>query len=129
MTMRKCVALATAALALGSGLAVLPATGASAATTYTCNIVTDGYREYAGYYSGNTVVPSATGVSSAGIEAQCLLDFAGYAPGPIDGVFGTKSKAAAKAFQKAMNKQHHTGLDEDGIVGAETWPVLRYYAF
>ena len=44
--------------------------------------------EFAGHYSGNTIVPSTTGVSAAGIEAQCLLAADGYNPGPIDGVFG-----------------------------------------
>jgi hypothetical protein len=128
MTLRKHIALATAALALGSGLAVLPATGASA-TTYTCDYSTDGYWAYAGHYSGTTVQPSSTGVSSAGIEAQCLLDLAGFSPGTIDGVFGTKSQAAAADFQRLANKYYGVTLTVDGEVGPKSWPVLRAHAF
>src|SRR4051812_29726343 len=88
MTLGKRVALAAAMLALGGGIAVVPATTASAA--YRCDYVlsASGYW-YAGHYTGNDVQPSSTGVSDAGIEAQCLLKYRGYNPGTIDGVFGS----------------------------------------
>ncbi|MDX6315344.1 MAG: hypothetical protein QOF44_4808 [Streptomyces sp.] len=120
MTIRKRIALAAAALALGSGLAVLPATSASAAT-YTCHYSTSGDYAYAGYYS-------TTVVTTSGIEAQCLLRRSGYNPGTIDGVFGSNSQAAAKAFQKDMNDVFSAGLDEDGKIGKESWPWLRRLA-
>ena len=34
-------------------------------------------------------------------EAQQLLDEAGYAPGPLDGIFGSQTHDAAQAFQQA----------------------------
>jgi len=79
---------------------------------------------FAGYYSGSTVVPLTTGVSAAGIEAQCLLARAGYNPGTIDGVFGPNSQAAARALQNTVNT---TGarIAVDGMVGPQTWPWLR----
>lgn len=125
---RKWLVSAAAVLALGGGLAVLPATAASAAYSCDYDISASGYW-YAGHYTGTTVQPSTTGVSAAGIEAQCLLKFRGYNPGTIDGVFGSNSRAAALKFQKRMNSVHHAGLTEDGKIGSNTWPYLRnsYY--
>ncbi|MDX3803382.1 peptidoglycan-binding domain-containing protein [Streptomyces sp. AK04-3B] len=127
MSIRKRIALATAALALGSGFAVPPAAAASAAT-YTCHYSTSGEYAYAGYYSGTTVQPSSTVVTNSGIEAQCLLRRSGFNPGTIDGVFGSNSKAAAKNMQAGLNECCHAGLDEDGKIGRESWPWLRRLA-
>ncbi|GAA0222481.1 peptidoglycan-binding domain-containing protein [Cryptosporangium japonicum] len=128
LAVRRRLALAAAVLALGGGLALLPASAASAAYSCDYDISASGYW-YAGHYAGTTVQPSATGVSAAGIEAQCLLKYRGYNPGTIDGVFGSNSRAAALAFQKRMNSAHRAGLTEDGKVGSKTWPYLRnsYY--
>jgi peptidoglycan hydrolase-like protein with peptidoglycan-binding domain len=123
MTVRTRIAMAAAVLVLGGGVAVLPATSASAA--YACNWTKDSRGDwYAGYYSGNTVQPSTTGVSAAGIEAQCLLKHLHYTP-TIDGVFGPSSQADAKAFQKMENELYHAGLKEDGKIGPKSWPWLR----
>jgi peptidoglycan hydrolase-like protein with peptidoglycan-binding domain len=51
---------------------------------------------------------------SAVKEVQELLVKKGFDPGPADGVFGSKTKAAVIKFQQA-NK-----LVADGIVGAKT---------
>lgn len=51
-------------------------------------------------------------------EIQRALLARGYDPGLPDGVWGPKSKAAAKAFQKAQ------GLVADGIVGPKTLAAL-----
>ena len=123
MTMRKRLAAAAAVLALGGGLATFPASPAAAA--YTCHLSVRTGWGYAGYYSGVTVQPSSSGVSNAGIEAQCLLKAYGYSPGTIDGVFGPNSRAKAKLFQQHMNLAFDAGLDEDGKVGKDTWPWLR----
>ena len=49
---------------------------------------------------------------------QFLLNAKGYSAGNADGIFGTKTLAAVKAFQKA------NGLSADGIVGKQTWSRL-----
>ena len=82
--------------------------------------------EFAGYYSGYTVVPLTTGVSAAGIEAQCLLRQAGYSPGTIDGVFGPNSQTAARGLQSFVNSNFHANIGVDGLPGPQTWPFLRF---
>lgn len=53
-------------------------------------------------------------------QTQCLLAFLGYYPAKdIDGQWGPKSTAAAKAFQTAY------GLTADGIFGPETEARIR----
>ena len=42
----------------------------------------------------------------------------GYNPGPIDGIFGPKTKTAVRSFQIAK------GLVVDGIVGNNTWAAI-----
>jgi peptidoglycan hydrolase-like protein with peptidoglycan-binding domain len=48
-------------------------------------------------------------------DLQEALKALGYDPGPIDGVFGTTTETAVKAFQQAR------GITVDGIVGKVTW--------
>ena len=45
---------------------------------------------------------------------QKRLDVYGYRPGPIDGIFGPKTRAALMAFQKDKE------LNADGLIGIET---------
>ena len=52
---------------------------------------------------------------SAVKELQRMLKAKGYDVGAIDGIFGSKTLAAVKAFQQAR------GLVVDGIVGKKTW--------
>lgn len=68
-------------------------------------------------------------------QKQCLLRYLGYYSGPVDGIWGTQSQAAAIAFQKAW------GLEADGIFGeaaekkilevitggADWWDGIRYF--
>lgn len=51
---------------------------------------------------------------------QKLLTANGYSVGNIDGIFGDKTLAAVKAFQKTH------GLVVDGIVGDKTWKMLQH---
>lgn len=51
-------------------------------------------------------------------EMQRRLTDLGFEPGPIDGIFGPKTTAAVKAFQKAHD------LKVDGICGPKTWRAL-----
>lgn len=116
--------LAAATLAVP---AVVPAATAQASVTCTYSTASNGY-EYAGHYSGLTAVPSATQDTSSGEEAQCLLVYAGYNPGGVDGVFGKNSQAAMKLFQAHMNADFGAGLKVDGFPGPQSWPRLRWYA-
>ncbi|MGW2209332.1 peptidoglycan-binding domain-containing protein [Streptomyces sp. NPDC001781] len=127
--MRRSVAAALTVATLMTGIIAAPAAiaGTTTAQAYGCSYYAAEPYGYAGYYEGMTVVPSSTGVSSSGIEAQCLLKRAGFDPGTIDGVFGTNSKAAAKRFQTMMNGSYGYTLATDGIVGSKTWPALRTY--
>ncbi|MFF3755256.1 peptidoglycan-binding protein [Streptomyces sp. NPDC002018] len=128
--MRRNIAIALTAATLIAGTIAAPSAfaGTSTAQAYSCHYSVSGGNAYAGYYSGNTVIPSSGGVSSAGIEAQCLLKRAKFDPGTIDGVFGPRSQAAAKRFQTLMNDAFGYNTAIDGIVGQETWPALRWYA-
>lgn len=49
---------------------------------------------------------------------QKLLNQKGFNSGTADGIFGVKTEAAVKDFQKAK------GLAVDGIVGTKTWSAL-----
>jgi peptidoglycan hydrolase-like protein with peptidoglycan-binding domain len=83
---------------------------------------------YAGHYNGLTQSPSKTQVTSSGVEAQCLLvRYGDYNPGPIDGVFGSRSQAAMTSFQQDMNAIFGAGLAEDGMPGPASWKWLRWW--
>ena len=61
------------------------------------------------------------GATGAQVESlQRLLHSLGYDLGdkPLDGIFGSKTEEAVKAYQKAK------GLEADGIVGKATWSRL-----
>lgn len=55
------------------------------------------------------------------LQVQYLLAYLGYDPGPLDGILGTKTKAAAYDFQRDF-----TGLQVDGLPGEETQKALRH---
>ena len=48
-------------------------------------------------------------------ELQQKLSDAGFDPGPIDGIFGSKTDVAVRKFQESK------GITVDGIVGPMTW--------
>ncbi|MDP4108939.1 MAG: M14 family metallopeptidase [Bacillota bacterium] len=55
------------------------------------------------------------------MEIQALLAKLGYNPGPVDGVFGPRMKAAVIRFQRNF------GLNADGVVGPSTHRALEPY--
>lgn len=52
-------------------------------------------------------------------EAECLLSHHGYDTGPLDGLYDLATRDAVRRAQE------DAGVVEDGIVGQDTWPVLR----
>lgn len=52
-------------------------------------------------------------------QTQCLLEYLGYEPGAIDGLDGSNTRDAVKAFQQAE------GLGVDGIAGEQTQAALK----
>lgn len=63
------------------------------------------------------------GARSQGVaDVQNALIKKGYDPGPADGVFGAKTDAAVRAFQRASD------LTEDGVVGPATAAALAVQA-
>lgn len=52
------------------------------------------------------------------VELQTMLKKLGYLSGAADGIFGSNTAAAVRAFQAA------NGLTADGVVGAKTWAAL-----
>jgi peptidoglycan hydrolase-like protein with peptidoglycan-binding domain len=117
-------AVATAAL-LGGATAIAPSAHADSLSVqaYTCHMSYSGGRAYGGHYSGNTVVPARTAVTSAGIEAQCLLS--SYGAGTVDGIFGPRSQAAMHNAQEDINLWYGHKVTVDGMPGPESWPWLR----
>lgn len=60
-----------------------------------------------------------TGMTGEGVKAlQILLNGRGYSCGTADGIFGAKTAAAVRKYQKAK------GLTQDGIVGKKTMSAL-----
>lgn len=53
------------------------------------------------------------------LQLQMILQSLGYDPGPIDGIFGPRTKNAIMRFQR------DNGLKVDGIVGPETMRVIN----
>jgi hypothetical protein len=79
-------------------------------------------QEFAGDYSGYTVIPLTTGVSASGIEAQCLLRHAGYSPGTIDGIFGPISQSAAKSLRHSSTTTSTRGSASTACPGRRPGP-------
>ncbi|MFJ6120296.1 peptidoglycan-binding protein [Streptomyces sp. NPDC092129] len=88
-----------------------------AGQTYPCTVNRQNGRLYAGYSSTRTSLLSGPGWDV--VEAQCLLRHQGFDPGGVDGVIGPKTTRAVKRLQQKA------GLPTDGLVGPQTWQVLR----
>ncbi len=66
-------------------------------------------------------LPLAQGVSDASVRTlQAVLKVWGHYPGPVDGILGTLTRTAIKAFQGQK------GLEATGQVGMETYLILAH---
>ncbi|MEU6327270.1 peptidoglycan-binding protein [Streptomyces sp. NPDC047049] len=111
-----------------SGVDAVPAvsgTGAAPAFTrrpgeaFPCSVQRRAGALYAGHSRTGTAILGRGATGWDVVEAQCLLHRQGYDPGVVDGIVGGKTLRAVKRLQA------RAGLPTDGIVGPDTWKVLR----
>lgn len=88
-------------------------------TSYPCRIQQHSGRTYAGHSGTHQTVLAHNTTSWDVVEAQCLLREAGFEPGAVDGVYGPNTEQAVKRLQAKA------GIEDDGLVGPDTWKVLR----
>ncbi|MGW1201211.1 peptidoglycan-binding protein [Streptomyces cyaneofuscatus] len=87
--------------------------------SYPCRIQQHSGRTYAGHSGTHQTVLAHNSTSWDVVEAQCLLREAGFDPGAVDGVYGPRTEQAVKRLQAKA------GIEDDGLVGPDTWKVLR----
>ncbi|MGP8299603.1 helix-turn-helix domain-containing protein [Streptomyces inhibens] len=110
----------------GTGTAAAGATPAAAPTfthrvgeTFDCHVRRADGVLYAGRSRTASAILSSGATGWAVVEAQCLLRHQGYDPGAVDGIVGEHTMRAVKRLQAKAE------LPTDGIVGPDTWKVLR----
>jgi len=75
------------------------------------------------YQTADASVTLKIGTSNGDVwDAQYRLKALGYYDGPLDGVYGSITASATRAFQRDY------GLKADGIIGEATWKALRKYS-
>ncbi|MEJ8650089.1 helix-turn-helix domain-containing protein [Streptomyces sp. MS1.AVA.3] len=110
----------------GAG-AAMTAGGTGAAPAFThrpgevfgCRVQRSAGALYAGHSRTDTAVLGSGASGWDVVEAQCLLRHQGYDPGGVDGIVGGRTVRAVKRLQATFK------LPTDGIVGPDTWKVLR----
>ncbi|MGW9428310.1 helix-turn-helix domain-containing protein [Streptomyces decoyicus] len=110
----------------GAG-AAMTAGGTGAAPDFThrpgevfgCHLQRSAGALYAGHSRTDTAVLGSGASGWDVVEAQCLLRHQGYDPGGVDGIVGGRTVRAVKRLQARFK------LPTDGIVGPDTWKVLR----
>jgi peptidoglycan hydrolase-like protein with peptidoglycan-binding domain len=121
-----------ASTALTTATTAPDATGAPADDPSATTAATGGAGAGGGTAAPTTASTAAAGAFSAANRAQVSLaskgsdvtalqqrlTVLGFAAGTADGVFGSATAAAVKAFQQSK------GLTADGVVGSATWTAL-----
>ncbi|QKW07134.1 peptidoglycan-binding protein [Streptomyces sp. NA04227] len=87
--------------------------------TYGCEVGEDGRELRAGHSGTDSMLLGKHSMGWEVVEAQCLLGHHGYPPGPVDGAYGDRTEHSVRSFQRDHS------LVVDGIVGPDTWAVLR----
>ncbi|MFE9306307.1 helix-turn-helix domain-containing protein [Streptomyces sp. NPDC006706] len=75
---------------------------------------------YAGYSNTRTELLGVGSAQWSVVEAQCLLRHHGFSPGLADGAFGSGTERAVQRLQRDAH------IVVDGVVGEDTWGVLRH---
>jgi transcriptional regulator with XRE-family HTH domain len=88
-------------------------------TNYACDYTTREGHLYAGHSTTSDRLVALNGGSQDVVEVQCLLKRHGIDPGRVDGLFGKQTEQAVETLQSA------NGAVADGIVGPQTWALLR----
>ncbi|MFD1661861.1 helix-turn-helix domain-containing protein [Streptomyces caeni] len=111
------------AVPVGASSAAAPGKGAfvfRAGKDYPCTVRRDkDGLLYAGYSRTRTDLIGSGSAQWAVVEAQCLLRHHGLSPGIADGAYGTHTERAVKRLQERSH------LSVDGVIGEDTWGVLR----
>jgi Putative peptidoglycan binding domain len=106
-----------AAAGVFSGSSVEVSTTASTPTAPATTATVTKPRQQAPAVPTTTLKPGDQG--SAVSELQRALEYIGYSPGAVDGVYGAATTQAVTRFQQAH------GLTADGIAGDQTLAALR----
>ncbi|MFI9603738.1 helix-turn-helix domain-containing protein [Streptomyces sp. NPDC052043] len=77
---------------------------------------------YAGYSTTRTALIGTGSAQWPVVEAQCLLRHHGFPPGLADGAFGSGTERAVERLQQDAH------IVVDGVIGEDTWEVLRHDA-
>lgn len=72
--------------------------------------------------SSEKKAPAKTSLKPSTREIQQALKNAGFYQGSVDGKMGPQTREAIKEFQRVH------GLNDDGVVGKQTWAKLKAYA-
>ncbi|MEV6259685.1 helix-turn-helix domain-containing protein [Streptomyces sp. NPDC051784] len=93
----------------------------NAGTTYECQVERDEEDGllYAGYSRTRSDQLQRDASGWAVVEAQCLLEHRSSSPSTVDGAFGNNTDRAVRRLQDRAR------IAVDGIVGPDTWKVLR----
>jgi hypothetical protein len=99
-----------------------PVTGVAGVGRYMCTFAQHGDQLFAGNSTTTSrlVMRNTTGPDAA--EVQCLLLRHKLSPGDVDGYFGERTEAEVKRLQRLDH------VPADGIVGEQTWALLRHVA-
>ena len=110
LTIRLKVVAVTAAVFLGVGISYMPA---ASAMPITWNVEKC-------YDRHPTISRQTNSTHPCVYYVQVMMKCGHYWPGPLDGIYGPKSEAAVKRFQRDRR------LVVDGIVGPNTWRKLNF---
>lgn len=99
-----------------------PVTGVAGVGRYMCTYAQHGDQLFAGNSTTTSrlVMRNTTGPDAA--EVQCLLLRHKLSPGDVDGYFGERTEVEVKRLQRLDH------VPADGIVGEQTWALLRHVA-